>query len=186
MPKTLTADEAHALLDQPNLAAPTGLRDRVMLELMYRSGLRVSEVCGLALRDHRARDGQIHLRADVAKGGREAFVYVDGRTAPLLERWKIERRRFAAGQPHLLTTLKGGPVSRTSTWEMVVRRASRAGIRHAHPHMLRHTYATDLLRDGFNIREVQVLMRHADIRTTAIYLEIADMQLEEKFRARGR
>jgi integrase/recombinase XerD len=184
LPKTLTRDEAAALLAMPNLAAPTGLRDRAMLELMYRCGLRVSEVCGLHLRDWRVKDHQLHLRPEVAKGGREAFVPLDPIAEQFLDRWKPVRRRYAAGKPHLFTTLKGGPVDRRDVWEMVVRRARKAGIRHTHPHVLRHSFATELLADGFNIREVQTLMRHGDLRTTAIYLEIRQAELTEKVRRR--
>lgn len=186
LPKTLTAEEVEALMARPNLAAPTGLRDRAMLELMYRNGLRVSEVCGLHLRDWRVRDRQLHLRPEVAKGGREAFLPLDLIAEGFLERWKAVRRRYAAGKPQLFTTLAGHPVDRRDVWAMVARRARRAGISHAHPHMLRHTFATELLRDGFSIREVQKLMRHADIRTTAIYLEVRDEELAEKVRRRQR
>lgn len=188
LPKTLSPDEAAALLDAPNLSAPTGLRNRCVLELMYRSGLRVSEVCGLHLRDVRHQDGQVHLRSEVAKGGREAFVYLDPASEQLLQRWKVERRRYAAGKPHLFTTLKGGPVSRHYCWQMMQRYARRAGLegRRIHPHVLRHTYATELLREGFNVREVQQLMRHADLRTTTIYLELVDADLQRKVRGRRR
>jgi integrase/recombinase XerD len=187
LPKTLSRDEAEALLARANLAAPTGLRNRCMLELMYRSGLRVSEVCGLNLRDWRAQDGQIHLRPEVAKGGHEGFAYVAPETEQLLRRWKTVRRQFAAGRPQLFTTLPGTRVSRHYVWEMVDRYARRAGLeRHVNPHMLRHTFATELLRERFSIREVQTLMRHADVRTTTIYLEVVDADLQERVRARTR
>ena len=88
--------------------------------------------------------------------------------------------------PDLFTTLKGGPVSRHYVWEMVSRYARRAGIeRPVWPHLLRHTYACDLLGEGFTIAEVQRLMRHADLRTTAIYLHVRDEDLAAKVRRRG-
>lgn len=187
LPKTLSSEEVAALMAVPNLSAPTGLRNRCMLELMHRCGLRVSEVCGLYLRDVRWKDGQIHLRPEIAKGGREAFVYLDPPAEELLRRWRDERRRHAAGAPHLFTTLKGGPVSRFYCWQMIRRYARRAGLedRKVHPHTLRHTYATELLREGFNIREVQQLLRHADIRTTVLYTHVVDVELQAKVRARG-
>ncbi len=185
LPKTLTAEEVEALMRMPNLAAPTGLRNRCMLALMHRSGLRVSEVCGLHLRDVRWRDGQIHLRPEIAKGGKEAFAYLDPPTEELLRRWKDVRRRYAAGRPHLFTTLRGRAVDRRYCWEMVGRYARRAGIeQHVHPHMLRHTFASELLTEGFNIRQVQALLRHSDIRTTSVYLHVRDQELAEKIRAR--
>lgn len=185
LPKTLTHDEVDALLARPNVAAPTGLRNRAMLEVMYRCGLRVSEACGIHLRDVRWADHQLHLRPTVAKGGREAYVYLHPELEDWLQRWKHARRAYAAGDPHLFTTLRGTPVGRKYVWEMVDRYARRAGIeKHAHPHMLRHTFATELLREGFTIREVQVAMRHSDIRTTAIYTEVVDEHLGARLRAR--
>lgn len=186
LPKSLSAEDVAALLAVPNLAAPTGLRNRVALELMYRCGLRVSEACALNLRDWKVKEQQLHIRPEIAKGGREAYLPLDPVVEGFLERWKHERRRYAAGQPHLLTTLKGGPISRHYCFQMVRRYARRAGIdRPIGPHTLRHSFATHLLQDGFNVREVQQLMRHADLRTTAIYLSIHDAQLAEKVRRRG-
>jgi len=187
LPKTLSAEEVEALMRVPNLAAPTGLRNRCMLALMHRCGLRVSEVCGLHLRDVRWRDGQLRLRPEIAKGGREAVAYLDPPTEELLRRWVEVRREYAAGKPHLFTTLKGGAVTRFYCWQMIRRYARRAGLEElrVHPHVLRHTYATELLREGFNVREVQALLRHADIRTTTIYLHVIDVELQAKIRARA-
>ncbi len=169
----------------PNLSAPTGLRNRAMLEVMYRQGLRVGEVCGLHLRDWRVKDRQVHLRPEVAKGGREAYVPLNPVVEDFLTRWKAERRRYAAGEPHLFTTLAGAPVGRRYCWQMIRRYGRRAGIERAlHPHMLRHTFASELLAEGFTIAEVQQLMRHSDIRTTAIYLHVSDAALAEKIRRR--
>jgi integrase/recombinase XerD len=186
LPEVLTAGEVEALFDRPNQGAPTGLRNLAMMTLMHRCGLRVAEVCGLHLRDVEWRERRIHLRAAVAKGGREAYVPFDGRTGELLERWVEVRRRYAAGRRHLFTTLHGGPVDRRYAWEMVRRYGRRAGLdRDVHPHLLRHTFATELLSEGFNVREVQQLLRHADIRTTVLYTHISQSELGEKIRRRG-
>lgn len=185
LPKTLSEDEVRRLMARPNLAAPTGLRNRALLMVMHRSGLRVSETCGLHLRDVRWDEGMLHLRPEITKGKREAFAYLDEPTQAMLERWKDVRRQYAAGKPHLFTTLKGGPVSRYYCFQMVRRYARRAGIeRPISPHTLRHTFATELLRDGFNIIEVQKLLRHSDVRTTTIYLHILDDELRRKIRDR--
>lgn len=189
LPKTLTAEEQQQLRDAPNLSVPTGLRDRCVIELMLRCGLRVSEVCGLHLRDVDWRAGEVRIRQEVAKGGREAVVYLDGPTQQLLERWKDARRSFGAGRPHLFVAIrsnaKGEPLTRRAVHKMVSRRAEKAGIAEAvWPHRLRHTFATNLLTDGFTISEVQRLMRHADLRTTAIYLEVRDVDLAAKVRSR--
>ncbi len=186
LPKTLSADEVRRLMKVPNLRAPTGLRNRAILMLMHRSGLRVSETCGLHLRDVRWDEGMIHLRPEITKGQREAVAYFDEQTQAMLERWVDVRRQYAAGKPHLFTTLKGGPVSRHYCFQMIRRYARRAGIdRPISPHTLRHTYATELLGEGFNIIEVQNLLRHSDVRTTTIYLHVMDAELQRKIRARG-
>lgn len=190
LPMTLTAAEAELLMAMPNLAVPTGLRDRCVLELMHRCGLRVTETCELHLRDVDWRAGEIRLRPEITKGGREAVAYLDEPTLALLERWKIARRPYGAGKPHLFVCVRaehrGQPLTRRAVYRMVRRRAQKAGIgRPVWPHMLRHSFATALLSDGFNIAEVQKLMRHTDIRTTAIYLEVRDEQLRAKVRRRA-
>ena len=190
LPKTFTDDELTALLAQANLNVPTGLRDRCMLELMCRCGLRVSECCGLHLRDVDWREGEIRLRAEITKGGKEAVVYLDAPTLALLERWKQARRPFGAGRPHLFVCVRSGqrgePLDRRRVYEMVRRRAEKAGIdRAAWTHMLRHTYATGLLASGeFTIKDVQRLMRHSRLETTAIYLDVRDEDLKAKVRRR--
>lgn len=187
LPKVFTSEEIKALMAAPNLRAPTGLRDRCMLEVMYRCGLRVGEVCGLNLRDVHWSEGQIHLRPEIAKGGKEAVAYMDPGTEALLQQWVAVRSRYAARRPHLFTTLQGDPVDRRCVWAMLRRRACKAGIdRPVNPHMLRHTYATDLLREGFDVREVQELLRHSDIRTTVLYTHLYEADLHRKIRARQR
>lgn len=191
LPQTLTADELDRLLAMPNLDVPTGLRDRCMMELMVRCGLRVSEVCGLHLRDIDWRAAEIRLRPEITKGAKEAVAYLDDPTLALLERWKPVRRQYAPGRPHLFVCIRGPqrgePVDRRRVWEMMQRRAAKAGIdKHVWNHMMRHTFATNSLGDGFTIREVQRLMRHSDLRTTAIYLEVREPELKEKVRRRGR
>jgi integrase/recombinase XerD len=190
LPKTLTRDEAAKLMAMPNLAAPTGLRDRCVMMLMHRCGLRVSEVCGLLLRDVKWADHQIHVRPENAKGGREAYVYLDDETFSMLERWKTARRAYGANKPHLFvcvrTADRGEPLTRRAIHKMVARRSAKAGIDHpVWPHMLRHSYATDLLNEGFNIAEVQKLMRHSNVQTTSIYLHVRDNELQAKIRARS-
>ena len=188
LPKTLADVDVAALMAVPNMGAPTGLRNRCILELMHKCGLRVGETCKLHLRDVRWGEGRIHLRAEITKNNQEAFAYLDEPTAALLERWKDRRREYAARRPHLFTTLKGGPVDRRYVWSMMQRYARRAGLEPPiFPHMLRHTFATDLLRSGeFSIREVQQLLRHADVRTTQIYTHVHEEELHRKLRARAR
>lgn len=186
LPKTLTAEEVEALMGRPNVGCPTGLRNRAMLQLMHRAGLRVSECCGIHVRDVDWRTGDLRLRSEVAKGGREAVLPLDGPTMSWLERWKSERRRYAKGAPFMFTTLRGGRVDRHYAWEMVSRYGRKAGIAWPiSPHVLRHTFATELLREGFDLRQVQTLLRHVDVRTTVIYTHIVDVELAAKVRRRG-
>jgi integrase/recombinase XerD len=188
LPKVLSSEEVAALMAVPNLDAPTGLRNRCILAVMHRAGLRVSEACDLELRDVRWREEQLHLRAEATKTKTEAYQTLNSETLALLERWKVVRRQYAARatprSPYLFTTLQGGRVGRQYVWSMLQRYARRAGIEHAHPHMLRHTLATELLREGYDLREVQKVMRHADIRTTVVYTHISDVQLHARLRER--
>lgn len=185
LPRTLTRDQVDALLAMPNVDCPSGLRDRALMTLMWRAGLRVTETCGLHLRDVHWKERELHIRPEIAKGGVEAMLPLDDLALDWLERWKPVRRRHAAGAPFLFVTLDGGQLSRRAVYKMVVRRADKAGIGHVHPHVLRHTFATDLLRDSFDVREVQHLMRHADLRTTATYLHVHNRELSERVRQRN-
>lgn len=186
LPQTLGKDEIAALMARPNVNCPTGLRNRAMLAVMLRCGLRVSELCGVYLRDVDWRAAEIRIRPEVAKGGREAVVYLDDATLDWLERWKHVRRAHAAGNPWLFVTLVGGQVNRHYVWEMTARYARKAGIeRKVWPHLLRHTFATDLLAEGFNLKQVQELMRHSNIQTTSIYLHVRDIELRDKVRGRA-
>lgn len=189
LPKTLNADEERALLARPNVDCPTGLRNRAILELMLGNGLRVSECCGVHLRDIDWRASRLRIRPEVAKGGREAVVPLSPDARDWLDRWKPVRRAYAAGAPYLFVTLKGGPLNRHYIWEMVERYGRKAGIEWPlHPHVLRHTFGTNLLREGWDIRECQEMLRHADIRTTMLYTHVAPERLAEKMakRRRGR
>lgn len=191
LPQTLTADELERLLAMPNLSTPTGLRDRCLLELMVRCGTRVTETCLLHLRDIDWRAGEIRIRSEIAKGGKAATLYMDEPTQALLERWKDTRRHYAARKPHLFVAIRTGsrgePLTRRAVHKMVQRRAVKAGIEHpVWPHQLRHTFATMRLAEGFTITEVQRLMRHSDLRTTAIYLDVRDVELRAKVRASRR
>lgn len=184
LPKTLSKDDRKALMRVPNLDRPTGLRNRVLLETMYGLGLRVSETCGLHVRDVHWSESKLHLRPEITKFNVEAWLTLPPSVEDWIRRWIPVRREYAAGKPHLFTTLQGGPLDRRYVWDMVNRYSRRAGIGHVSPHMLRHTYATDLLADDFNLVEVKELLRHADVRTTTIYTHIHQPALHRKIRQR--
>jgi integrase/recombinase XerD len=184
LPKTLDRTEVAALMAAPNLRAPTGLRNRVMLELMYRSGIRVGEVCNLRPRDVDVKAGMVRIWD--GKGG-DGTAYFDPESlAVLIDRWK-ERRAMLPRSDYLFCTLKGGKVGVRYMEAMFQRMRRRAKIEtRCTPHTLRHTFATELLGEGFNIREVQEALRHADIATTQIYTHIIDSNLQAKMQHRKR
>jgi len=184
LPKILTRDEAKALLDAPNLRYPTGLRNRCILELMYRAGLRVGEVCALKPRDVDLKKGVVRIHD--GKGG-DGTSYFDAETlVVLLDQWKAIRRALPKSD-YLFATLQGGQMSPRYIQQMTGRMAKRAGITAVcTPHVLRHTFATELLEEGFSIREVQDAVRHADVSTTQIYTHILDEQLRTKIQSRRR
>lgn len=186
LPKTITREDAAALLAVPNLDIATGLRNRACLELMYRCGLRVSEACGITVRDVKWSDGQILLKEEISKNRTAAYVPVPATTMAGLQRWKAVRRQYARPDvPNLLITKTGHPVLRGQAYKMVNRYAERAGIGHCTPHMLRHTFATELLRDGADIRAVQEILRHKDVQTTMIYTHVSQNDLKDLVHDRG-
>lgn len=184
LPKILTRSEVRALLDAPNLRYPTGLRNRCMLEMMYRAGLRVGEVCALKPRDVDLRRGVVRIHD--GKGG-DGTSYFDAETLRVLvEQWKTIRRTLPKSE-QLFCTLAGGAVSTRYVQQMVRRMAKRAGVTAVcTPHVLRHTFATELLEEGFSIREVQDAVRHADLSSTEIYTHVLDEQLRTKIQQRRR
>jgi len=190
LPRYASKEEIAALFAQANLRSASGLRDRCMMELMYRAGLRVGEVCALEPRDVYLVKGQGRVRIVGGKTGDSTAYFDPASVWSLLERWKALRATLGLGEcPHLFCTIKGSltrmggrkergrRVSVRATQRMMDRRASKAGLGKITPHMLRHTFATELLDEGFTIREVQALMRHANLRTTEIYLHLADYGL---------
>lgn len=184
LPKTISRDEAAALLAAPNTRAPTGLRNRCILELMYRAGLRVGEALALAPRDVDLSSGTIRVLD--GKGG-DGTGYFDDSVRPWLDQWLRVRRDHARRDSPLFCTLAGDPVSVRYIEAMVKRMAKRAGVTSTvTPHVLRHTFATELLDEGANIRQVQEALRHSDVSTTMIYTHVLDTQLRSLIRRRKR
>lgn len=180
LPKRLTREEAAALLAQPNRRYPTGIRDRALIRLMYRAGLRCSE--GL---DLRVRDVQLErreLRVNAGKGDKDRVVWFDEATVELLQRWKDIRPK----SDWFFCTLAGGRLRDSNVREMFARRGRKAGIEiRVHPHLCRHTYASELLEDGYSLLEVQRLLGHERLETTAIYVHLADERLRQRLIARA-
>lgn len=191
LPKVITRAEAESILERADTGGFTGSRDRLMLELMYRAGLRVSEVVALRPRDVQA-DGLIRIYD--AKGG-DGTAYFDPPSVwPILSRYQRERDPVANPQgPYrpgpekpLFLHEDGSPVSTRYVQRLVKRLREELGIPHCTPHTLRHSFATELLEDDFSLVEVQGALRHANLQTTAIYLHLRDETLRRKMQRRGR
>jgi integrase/recombinase XerD len=178
VPKTLTEAQVEALLTAPDVSTPLGLRDRAMLELMYASGLRVSELVGLKTVHVSLAEGA--LRA-TGKGARERLVPFGEEAHGWLARYLAEGRgQILSGQTSdaLFVTARGGPMTRQMFWKLIKQHALRGGVHvPLSPHTLRHAFATHLLNHGADLRAVQMLLGHADISTTTIYTHVARERL---------
>ncbi len=180
LPKSLTEEEVEALLSAPVVSDPLGNRDRAMLEVLYATGLRVSELVNL-------RHGQININQGVirimGKGNRERLI-------PLGEeamRWLTEFFNGARGEillerqtDYLFPTRRGDRMTRQAFWHIIKRYARKSGIsKELSPHTLRHAFATHLLNHGADLRVVQMLLGHSDLSTTQIYTHVARERLKE-------
>jgi integrase/recombinase XerC len=183
LPKIISRDEAAKLLAALENGSPEGTRDRLALELMYRAGLRVSEVVNLMPRDVH-REGYIDLYA--AKGGDGTAYFDPDRVVPLLERWLKIRPLWAGPGARLLCKPNGAPLTTRYLQRLVKKLKDRTGIAGiCTPHVLRHSFATELLEDDFTLPEVQAALRHAHLQTTAIYLHVRDKSLQTKMSRRN-
>lgn len=181
LPDSLAEAEVEALLAAPDTDTDRGLRDRAMLELMYASGLRVSELVGLRSDTLSRTHGVLRLRG---KGGRERVVPVGEHALGWIERYIDEARPglLAHKEPseYLFVTARGGPMTRQAFWYVVKHHARRVGIeRPLSPHTLRHAFATHLLNHGADLRAVQMLLGHSDLSTTQIYTHVARARLQD-------
>ncbi len=180
LPKTLTEAQVDALLRAPDVATPLGLRDRAMLELMYASGLRVTEL--VTLQAHRISLADHVLRV-LGKGGKERLVPFGAEAGHWLQRYLAEARpNILGGQTSadVFVTARGAAMTRVMFWKRVKLAAQQAGITAPlSPHTLRHAFATHLLNHGADLRAVQMLLGHADISTTTIYTHVARQRLKD-------
>ena len=179
VPKTLTQAQVEALLQAPDDSTPLGLRDRAMLELMYASGLRVSELVTLKTFHVGLSEGVLRI---MGKGGKERLVPFGDEARRWLERYLAEARGTILGGQQtddLFVTQRGSGMTRVMFWVIVKKCAQAAGITAPlSPHTLRHAFATHLLNHGADLRVVQLLLGHADISTTTIYTHVARERLK--------
>jgi len=174
LPKALNEEQVEALLEAPDASTPLGLRDRAMLELMYATGLRVSELTGLGLANLNTVQGVVRV---VGKGRKERLVPLGAECMDWLDRYLSQARPAllkGGRSPFVFVTARKSALSRQAFWHAVRRHAAAAGIRREiSPHMLRHSFATHLLNHGADLRAVQLLLGHSDLSTTQIYTHVA-------------
>ncbi|TLN18756.1 site-specific tyrosine recombinase XerD [bacterium] len=175
LPKTLTREQAEALVESPEGNTPKGLRDKAMLELLYGAGLRVSEVCQLRLSRIDLNAGFVRT---MGKGSKERVVPIGRRAKEAVETYLAEGRNFfskgSRTNDFLFLNRFGKAVSRQSAWKLVKEGCRRAGIpEDASPHTLRHSFATHLLEGGADLRSLQMMLGHSDLSTTQIYTHVS-------------
>jgi len=180
-PKTLTEQQVESLLAAPDANTPLGLRDRAMLELLYATGLRVSELIGVRLFELSLNDNAVRV---MGKGSKERLVPLGEVAAEWLTRYLADARPALLGERSsdaIFVTARGASMTRQMFWTLVKKHALQAGIaaQRISPHVLRHAFATHLLNHGADLRVVQLLLGHADISTTQVYTHVARERLKQ-------
>ncbi len=189
LPKFLSVDEVDRLIGQPDASTPRGLRDRALIELLYATGMRVSEIVSL-------RPGDLNLRAGyvtcTGKGDKQRIVPMGRDATTWVERYIREGRPALAGRrasPWLFVNARGGRLSRVGFWKLLKAYGLKAGVaRDLSPHVLRHSFATHLLERGADLRAIQMMLGHADLSTTQIYTHVLEARLRtvyDKFHPRA-
>ena len=181
LPKFLTAEEVKRLLEAPDGSHPMGVRDRAMLELLYATGLRVSELVAVRSADLNAELGVLRT---LGKGNKHRLVPVGRAALAALEGYAPARRQLLRGwsSEYLFVTARGGPLTRQAFWHRLRFYGRKAGLRRPlTPHVLRHSFATHLLEGGADLRSVQMMLGHADIATTQIYTHVVRDRLRQVF-----
>ena len=175
LPRTLSASEAERLIEAAAGTAPRALRDHALVELLYGSGLRVSEAVGL---ERTGIDLEERLVRCTGKGGKERIVPIGRQAADALRRYLSRGRPFLdrRRRPELFLNAQGGGLTRAGAFLILRRLAEKAGLEpgRIHPHLLRHSFATHLLEGGADLRSVQEMLGHADLATTELYTHVTD------------
>lgn len=188
LPKSLALDDVDVLLDQPDVTTALGLRDRAMIELLYATGMRVSELISV-------RASDLHLDEEyltcVGKGSKERLIPVGAQAVAWVRKYQqtgrsaLVRRSSSSSSsasPKLFANARGGPLSRVGFWKILKKYARQGGIRGAlSPHILRHSFATHLLERGADLRAIQTMLGHADLSTTQIYTHVLEARLRSVY-----
>jgi integrase/recombinase XerD len=178
LPKVLSLQEVDALIAQPDVATPLGLRDRALIEALYATGMRVSELIGVRTTDLHLRERYLTC---VGKGNKERLVPIGDEATLWIERYqKTARPGLLKGRssPRLFLNVRGKPLSRVGFWKILKRHGRRANLPRAlSPHVVRHSFATHLLERGADLRAIQMMLGHADLSTTQIYTHVLEARL---------
>ena len=184
LPKYLAASEVERLLNQPDVSNPAGLRDKAMLEVLYATGVRVSELVALRWEDF---DPNLGIVRCTGKGNKERLIPVGKSALRALEAYVARGRRQLvknSGVPYLFLNQRGGKLSRVGFWKILARYGRAAGIATPlTPHLVRHSFATHLLERGADLRSIQMMLGHSDISTTQIYTQVVREHLKEVYQA---
>jgi integrase/recombinase XerD len=187
LPKFLSLEEVDQLIAQPDVTTPLGLRDRAMFELLYATGMRVSELVKVRAVDLRLDEEYLTC---VGKGSKERIIPIGDEATKWVRRYQQEGRRHltperkgrAAASPRLFLNARGGSLSRVGFWKILKIQGRRAGIRGAlSPHVIRHSFATHLLERGADLRAIQMMLGHADLSTTQIYTHVLEARLRNVY-----
>ncbi len=180
LPQSLTEDEVESLLSAPNVSDPLGHRDRTMLEVLYATGVRVSELINLKTSQINLNQGVLRI---IGKGDRERLIPMGDEAQDWLREFIIGPRveiLLERQTEYLFPTRRGDRMTRQAFWHIIKRYAKKAGIgKKLSPHTLRHAFATHLLNNGADLRVVQLLLGHSDVSTTQIYTHVARERLKE-------
>src|SRR4051812_14119490 len=178
LPTFLSIEEVDTLISQPDVTATLGLRDRAMIELLYATGLRVSELVGVRLADLHLDE---HYLTCVGKGSKERLVPIGEQASGWIRKYStVARRELLKGRasPRLFLNARGGPLSRIGFWKILKGHARTAGLPATiSPHVPRHSVATHLLERGADLRAIQLMLGHADLSTTQIYTHVLEARL---------
>jgi integrase/recombinase XerD len=181
LPRFLSLEDVDALLAEPDLSTPLGLRDRAMFDLLYATGMRVSELVGVRAADLHLDEGYVTC---IGKGNKERLIPIGDEAADSVRRYaRGGRPSLVAGAKgrapqRLFVNARGGPLSRVGFWKIIKRHGAAAGLpRTLSPHVIRHSFATHLLERGADLRAIQMMLGHADLSTTQIYTHVLEARL---------
>lgn len=178
IPETLTVAEINLLLEQPSKSTPKEIRDKAMLELLYATGMRVSELISL-----KVNDVNLTMSYILCRDNKERVIPIENAARSALENYiKSVRGGMCEGSDYLFTNLKGQQMTRQGFWKLIKSYAKRAGInKDITPHMIRHSFASHLVTNGADLKAVQEMLGHSDISTTQIYLRSRQSKIKEEY-----